>query len=394
LTIAFFHNLPSGGALRALYGKIRVLKEKNHKVALYAFSTSDMDFFPLRKIADENFIEPLRFRGIKRYRNYFRATRLVAQRINHSDAGIVIVEKCRFFGTPPILRYLKKPTIFYTQEPLRIQAYEKLAETNGDVRTHSIKNGLNTALSLLISKAMRIGDHFFIKREDKRNIQSARCVITNSHYTAGWLKRVYGIDASVHYQGVDNDFFYPEPSLERKHEVLTVGRLDVTKGYDFLLRVIALIPKEKRPKWMIICDAVDKDYARQFRHRVQSSGIEHEIKCRISEEELRHHYRESQLVLCASVHEPFGLVPLEAMACGTPVIAVREGGFVETVVDGETGFLLDRNEKLWAERIEKCICSPELIQRFGISSRQHVVNNWTWVSFADKLEGIFTKANV
>jgi len=237
----------------------------------------------------------------------------------------------------------------------------------------------------MVKKAVKLRDHFIVKREDRRSIRSARFVMTNSHFNARWLKRVYGVEALVNYQGVDTEFFYPSETAERNDHVLSVGRIDETKGHDFLLRALARIPAPARPPLVIVCDWTDPRVFKKLKAEAGHLGVACEIRGRVSDEELRTLYRTSRLVLCAAVNEPFGLVPLEAMACGVPVIAVREGGFLETVAEGRTGFLLERDETLWARKIEACLSDPDAMTRMGESGRSEILERWTWHGFLDRM---------
>jgi glycosyltransferase involved in cell wall biosynthesis len=385
--LAVFHNLPSGGALRVLRDKLKGFKRRGYTVSLYSFSTSERDFMPLDRLADRSHVEPLHFKGFFRYQNYFKATRMVAEVINRSDADLVFVTKCRYFGSPPLLRYLRKPHVFYSHEPLRIRSYEALANGNG--APLAALTGLTPFQ--MIKKSVKIRDHFIVKREDRRSMRSARLVMTNSHFTARWIKRVYGIEASVNYQGVDADFFCPPEKRERGGHVLSVGRLDETKGHDFILRALAEIPKRARPPFIITCDRLDPRFFKKLQEDADRLGVDCDIRYRVSDEELRTIYQTSRLALCSSVNEPFGLVPLEAMACGTPVLAIKEGGFMETVRDGETGFLLDRDESLWARKIEACLADPAAMKEMGEAGRAEVLRRWTWGPFIERLEKIFSE---
>jgi glycosyltransferase involved in cell wall biosynthesis len=76
-------------------------------------------------------------------------------------------------------------------------------------------------------------------------------------------------------------------------------------------------------------------------------------------------YNRAKATVCANVLEPFGLVPLESMACGTPVIAVREGGLRESVRDGETGYLVDRDETALGAAIDAVIGDDALRRCLG-----------------------------
>jgi glycosyltransferase involved in cell wall biosynthesis len=76
--------------------------------------------------------------------------------------------------------------------------------------------------------------------------------------------------------------------------------------------------------------------------------------------------------------EPFGFVPLESMASGTPVIGVREGGIRETIVDGVTGFLVDRDPAAMARALDRLLAYPQEIEELGRRGREYVCQVWTW----------------
>jgi glycosyltransferase involved in cell wall biosynthesis len=84
--------------------------------------------------------------------------------------------------------------------------------------------------------------------------------------------------------------------------------------------------------------------------------------------------------------EPFGLVPLEAMACGKAVIGVSEGGVKETVLDSITGKLTSRNSRKFAKAIEELLGDNELRLAFGHEARKYVLQNWTWEKSTKELE--------
>ena len=383
VNIAIFHNLPSGGALRILREKVRLFKEMSHRVHVFTFSTAERELFPLEGLADSLTVEPLNFKGLGRFQNYLTASRNLANKINALGADRVWVEKCRFVGSPSVLRFLQKPAIFYMQEPLRIRKHEVLA-TDGPKDAPPYSGPALNAREL-VRKILKAPDHFFIKHEDRKNALKARVVYANSNFSAGWIKRVYGIETKVLYQGVDTDFFIPQEAAPENF-VLSVGRLDPVKGYDFLLASLSLIPERVRPGFSIVCDSVDQEFMKDLETDALKKNITLRIDSNISDEALRALYGRCALVLCAAHHEPFGLVPLEAMACGVPVVAVNEGGFAETVRDKKTGYLLDRNENLWAQTIETLLSDPPVCLELGNEGRQEVVRRWGMNLFRQRLE--------
>lgn len=331
-------------------------------------------------------VEPLSFKGLFRFKHYFNATRRIADQINSSDADHVFVDKCRFFGSPPILQYLKKSHVFYSHEPLGLYEYNLLADGNS--------NKVKELCSILsqwswlswIEKIAKSYERFLIKREDIKSIRSSECVMTSSYFVARWIKRVYGIDAVVNYQGVDTDWFQPDDKVKKEYKVLSVGRIENRKNHHFLVCAIARLSASQRPKLVIVCDETDPNLLRMIERESDSLGVATDICYRPTQRELRDLYRSASLVLCPSLLEPFGLVPLEAMACGTPVIAMNQGGFTETIVNGQTGYLLDGHEPVWASKIQEVLSQPALAKTLGLSGREHVANHWHSELFIQKLE--------
>jgi hypothetical protein len=80
------------------------------------------------------------------------------------------------------------------------------------------------------------------------------------------------------------------------------------------------------------------------------------------------------------------------MACGTPVVAVREGGIPESVVHEVGGILADRDEKQFAQVIERLLHSPDLRSKLGTQARDQVVRRWTWDQAAARLEAFLLEA--
>lgn len=388
LNYAFFHNLPSGGALRALYEKIKQLEARGHCVSLYTLEGSEADFLPAPAISGSVFKWPLDFTGPFRCGRYLRISKKAAQAIDRSNADIVFVDKCRYFGAPPLLQFLKKPALFYAHEPLGLKEYSLQAVPAAGAPQNFASYLAGLTLTEKFRKALRWPERNFIKREDRKSIRRATSVLTSSRFAAQWIQRVYDLNASVCYQGVDVNFFKPAPNFHKSGQLLSVGRIEPRKGHLFLLRTISKIPKDQRPPLIIVCDAVDQKLRVILESESKALAVDLKIIHRPPQEELRDLYRSSSLVLCASIYEPFGLVPIEAMACGAPVLAVKEGGFVETVLDGQTGFLLDRDERSWAQKIKECLTDPPRMERMGQEGRKSVLTRWTWDLFADRLEKI------
>jgi glycosyltransferase involved in cell wall biosynthesis len=98
-------------------------------------------------------------------------------------------------------------------------------------------------------------------------------------------------------------------------------------------------------------------------------------------------YNKARLCVYAPVKEPFGLVPLEAMACGTPVVGVREGGVSESVKHGETGLLAERDPQQFADAILTLLEDTDCRIRLGRQGRVYVQEQWQWEHSVSELEG-------
>jgi alpha-1,3/alpha-1,6-mannosyltransferase len=86
--------------------------------------------------------------------------------------------------------------------------------------------------------------------------------------------------------------------------------------------------------------------------------------------------------------EHFGIVPIEAMFMNCPVIAVRSGGPLETVVDGSTGFLCDPDAELFMDAMEKFLHNPDLSRKMGKAGHERVISRFSFDAFTHKLNGI------
>ena len=362
MKIALFHNLPSGGALKLAIQSARLFAERGHDVHVFSFSSADHDFAPLPDGIGRTIL-PLSFSGPGRFGDYRRATAVLAGLIRDWTPDAVWVEKCRFVGHPPILNALRElglATVLYTHEPLRIRAHEALAPaiTRREGEDAPLPVGSPLTPLVLAKKLFGLPGHFRRRALDRAAVRAAGQVFTSSNFTAKWLAAVYGARAGVLSPGVDVGFLTPDPNVQRGRRVLSVGRLAEVKGYDFVVSALGMIPETARPAWDIVVDDVDPVFAARFATEAARRGVRYTLHERITETQLRALYRSTGAVLCAAVREPFGLVPVEAMACGAPVIAVREGGFAETVVDGVTGHLLPRTLGRWAEATQALLDDP------------------------------------
>src|SRR5262249_46374545 len=98
-------------------------------------------------------------------------------------------------------------------------------------------------------------------------------------------------------------------------------------------------------------------------------------------------YADADVVIYPTIgEERYGLVPLEAMSCGRPIVASLSGGICETVVDGVTGFTVPPGDVAQlADRVGLLLSSPELARRTGLAGREHVMQGFDAAAYADTL---------
>jgi glycosyltransferase involved in cell wall biosynthesis len=161
----------------------------------------------------------------------------------------------------------------------------------------------------------------------------------NSNEVRERIRRYWGRDATVINPPVDVEFFMSAPPADRaqpREYLFGVGRWIPYKKFDL---VIAIADAAGLP--LVIAGSGPEET--RLRHLAQCANVPVTFVVRPGRERLRRLYWGARALLYP-VHEDFGIVPVEAMACGTPVVGLRRGGLLETVLDGETGFLVDSTD--------------------------------------------------
>ena len=147
----------------------------------------------------------------------------------------------------------------------------------------------------------------------------------------------------VSYLGVDNILFKPL-NITKENFVLSVGQCIPEKGFEFILMSLAKIEPNLRPVFVLVTDQGNIHWKKYLIRLAIKLNVKLKICSLISDEELVLLYNKAQMVVYTPYMEPFGLVPLEAMSCGTPVVGVNEGGVLETIINRKTGILTEQDE--------------------------------------------------
>lgn len=395
LKIAVFHNLPAGGAIKALHDNINFLKEKGHYVDVYTTEISNNSFAPLIDLCDNHYVYSIKrskfrevfFKNLEKilpsskfnensriffkFSHYKTTLKNIAKDIDERNYDLVLLEQDILFSlSSPILEYIKTLKVYYCAQPSR--HYEK----------NSSK--FSTPKKSFYAK---IYDKLFVEhyvKLDSEYAQYTDYILCNSYFTHENILRSYGLNARVSYLGIDTSQFYPM-NLPRKNIVMSVGSVGVRKGLDIIIEALGKVDENIRPKFLIVGYGKDQKYINYLYNLADELNVDLEILNGISYEELINLYNTVKIVLFTPYLEPFGLVPLEAFSCGTPVIGVKEGGVKETVKHMENGLLLDRDETILAKGISELLINQELWNKFAEYGPRYVNEFWTLNDAGERL---------
>lgn len=386
MRIAVFHDLSAGGGKRALYEHCRELVRLGHSLDLFIPETANEVFLPLDLFIQSK--QVFRLIGARRQTGQpsgrTRLTRLfvshcqkqIARQINKGQYDVVFVQLSAYPTVPFVLRYLKSPSLLFLGEPTRIfyeAPIQELKQYNryGDDR-------FNYRESFLDSPFNR---QFWIplihrKQAEYKNVHHATGIIANSYFSRDCILRAYGVSAVKHYLGVDTELFRPL-DLPKEPVVLSVGKAQPYKGFRFLVTSISRIAASIRPRLVIIAHGERSGEQALLRNLALDLQVDVTFQA-VDDEELVQWYNRAMVVAFVPYVEPFGFIPLEAMACGVPVVGICEGGVRESVIDGETGYLVDRDPQACADAITRLLSDPDLRHRMGAAGRRIVETRWTW----------------
>jgi len=371
MKIAIFHNLPSGGAKRSLYEWVKRLSLKN-KIDLYGYSSDSERYLDIRGFCNEvNYFwdKPIQstnyniFSKIYLFIKLLILSKKIANTIDSNGYDVVFVHHDRYIQSPLVMVFLKSKSVYYCQEPFR-RAYEKQKLTRS-----SLKVFFREILIKFTDQPLKFLDRLAIKSADN--------VLANSYYSASTIYDAYKLSPDVVYLGVNTDQFYFMPEVKKLNMVLSVGRLHESKGHDFAILALSLVREDIRPILRIMCDSRSSEYKNYLLDLAQDNKVSIVIET-IPESEICKVYNQSLLLISAQKNEPLGLVALESMSCGVPVIGVLEGGVQETIINNSTGFLVKRDKELFSKKIEQLLLDRELRNFLGSSGLKHTKSKWSW----------------
>lgn len=352
MKIAVFHELSVGGARRVVNDFSGELK-KRHIVDAYIvdereillekkfFSKVNLYKFVPKKWSGKNWKAKLYKDSIELYKLY-KLHKKIAKTIDKKKYDIVIIHPSKFTQAPFILRFITTTNIYYAHEVYRI-IYDPYFMFKG---SSNIAKNMYEKYSRYIKKTI-----------DRSNVKSAYRIIVNSKNTKNNFAKFYSKASTVCYPGVNTEFF--SPSLQEKDiDILFVGSTEDNRDGFFDLK-----------------KAINSVH-RKLRVEIVGDG-----KIWIDDKKFRRYYRRAKIVFCGAHNEPFGLVPLEAISCGSEVIAISQGGYIETGISDATVFTQRSYHK-----IASAILKSLRVKATKTSGRQKIKIIWDIKKRSKELE--------
>ncbi|MBN2555134.1 MAG: glycosyltransferase [Anaerolineales bacterium] len=251
---------------------------------------------------------------------------------------------------------------------------------------------------------------------ERRLLTQADCVVSSTNAEVEEIHQYFGnnvTEIEVIPPGVDLSHFYPIDKDEAREFVgapcaqkmiLFVGRIEPLKGVDALIEAVALLNQEGIFDKERFCLAIiggdpqasEKEMTAEM-NRLLTLRDQHHLQELViflgkrSQDSLPYYYSAARVVVVPSHYESFGLVALEAMACGTPVIATDTGGLAYLIKDAETGFHVPVGDPaILAERI-KCLLLNEELRTHMAKAAHEYARTYAWSSVVNRIITLYEK---
>ncbi|XP_077381969.1 alpha-1,3/1,6-mannosyltransferase ALG2 isoform X1 [Festucalex cinctus] len=249
---------------------------------------------------------------------------------------------------------------------------------------------------------------------EERTTGMADMILVNSHFTAGTFRETFqslkGVQTDVLYPSLNTHTFDQPPTESQglwgllpegtSHLFLSLNRYERKKNLGLALRALAALrgalpPGRRAGVHLVVAGGYDERVSENVEHYGELQELASQLHLEDCVTFLRSPsdslkvalLRGSHAVLYTPSREHFGIVPVEAMYCYCPVIAVNSGGPLESVADGETGFLCQPTAEAFAKAMERLVVEPQLRRDMGQAGRTRVQDKFSLQAFSQQLYG-------
>jgi glycosyltransferase involved in cell wall biosynthesis len=393
LRIAIWNNLPSGGGKRALFEMASGLVARGHALESWCPSTADRAYLPLAGIMPEhvtNYTRPRlrrwdrwlpgRLGHARFYRAMDRHCRVCAAEMTAGRFDVLLAANCQEYAVGPIGRHFPGPRVLYCGEPMRANH-----EVMGSA-PRPPEGSWGRVAKARAGAALRDVWKAVAVEHERADAAAFDLVLANSAYSRESLLRAYGLDARVCLLGINTALFRPT-GAPRGRFVVGLGSLQTHKDPGTAITALATLPPADRPELVWIGNVADGAYVERMLALAGRLGVVFTPLRLVSDEALVDRLNRAAVMLYTSRLEPFGFAPLEANACGVPVVAVAEGGVRETIRHGFNGLLVpDRDPVALGAAVAELLGNPDRARALGENGRAWVTDEWTWAACVDRLE--------
>lgn len=328
MKIALVHDwyYVNGGAEKVIKSIVNLFPEIKHFALIDFLSKKDRDFILNGAKVETSFIQKLPT-AKKNHRKFLQLFPYAIEQFDLSEFDVIISSSASI--AKGVLTNTNQVHICYCHSPMRYawdfyQPYLQAANLTKGLKAWYAKRVLHKIRKWDVISSNRV-DYF----------------IANSNYIAQRIHKIYRRDSDVIYPPVDVTNF----SLvnEKKEYYLTASRMVSYKKLDLVVRAFSKMPNKKL---VVLGDGPDFNKIK----KIATNNIE--LKGFVSKAELIKYMQDAKAFVFPA-EEDFGIVPVEAQACGTPVIAFGKGGCLETVIKNKTGvFFKEHNEQSLIDAVE------------------------------------------
>lgn len=406
MRIAVWHNLPSGGGKRALYHQVQGLIKRGHTVESWCPPTADQSFMPLGRLIPEHITALTRYSKesrnpvgrivvlyhitVSKLKALDEHCRRCADEINRGGYDLLFANSTMDYAVAPIARYVDIPKIIYLQEPCRL-LYEASPVFPWTLPAlskswwRSLSEIRNLVFDSLAVQWLRVQ-----AREELLNAFEFDTILVNSLYSRESVLRAYGLDSRLCPLGIDTSVFVDQ-QLPRGDFVIGLGDISPNKNVRFAIEALAHVTGP-RPRLVWVGNTARSDYLKELESYARSMAVDFSPRLNVQDDELVELLNKALLMVYAPRLEPFGFAPLEAGACGLPVVAVAEGGVRETIIHGANGLLVENDPIAVAKAIQDLLKNPQLARSLGENACRIVAERWSLDRAHEMLEARFREA--